>query len=60
MRPSALDLSQCRARRHARVDEMAGDMIIEIRAMAKAARADVNRRAGQRLRRIEENMRRPA
>lgn len=52
--PMGYELS--RARRHARVDQAGDAVILEILAQAKAARAWVNRRVGQRLRRIEERL----
>lgn len=45
-----------RVRRHARVDELADQAVADIQAEARAARAWINRRAGQRLRRMDERL----
>jgi hypothetical protein len=50
----AFDLA--RAKVHRRVDAAAAEAVLEIQAQAKAARAFVNRRAGQRIRRLEERL----
>lgn len=50
----AYDLA--RAQVHRRVDAAASEAVLEIQAQAKAARAFINRRAGQRMRRLEERL----
>lgn len=50
----AYDLS--RAKVHRRVDAAAAEAVLEIQAQAKAARAFINRRSGQRIRRLEERL----
>lgn len=45
-----------RAKVHRRVEAVAAEAVLEIRAQAKAARAFINRRAGQRMRRLEERL----
>ena len=45
-----------RAQVHRRVDAAASEAVLEIQAQAKAARAFINRRAGQRIRRLEERL----
>ena len=50
----AFDLA--RSKVHRRVDAAAAEAVLEIQAQAKAARAFINRRAGQRMRRLEERI----
>ena len=50
----AYDLA--RAQVHRRVDAAASEAVLEIQAQAKAARAFINRRAKQRIRRLEERL----
>ena len=50
----AFDLA--RSKVHRRVDAAAAEAVLEIQAQAKAARAFINRRAGQRMRRLEERL----
>ena len=38
------------------MDAAAAEAVLEIQAQAKAARAFINRRAGQRIRRLEERL----
>jgi len=50
----AFDLA--RAKVHRRGEASASEAVLEIQAQAKAARAFINRRAGQRIRRLEERL----
>jgi len=50
----AFDLA--RAKVHRRVEASAAEAVLEIQAQAKAAMAFINRRAGQRMRRLEERL----
>ena len=45
-----------RAKVHRRVESSAAEAVLEIQAQAKVARAFINRRAGQRMRRLEERL----